>query len=304
MTLTGRTIERKPLRVILTLQDYGTEPASTLKRPLTKAEEKWLADHRVGKLGMTGLTVDGHELIMKNKYPGFANLLSFFWDAYTWDFHSLDQVVITRTVKEQSVFLRGKVFCGLYGRFETWMGFEYEIALRSDGCGWESLTLIPDHDTGFSPGRNGPPENLGLSAIDRFNYGLTRFGTAFTQTIVAPFARVRPKFLPLDYQSGKTIFEGPLEPLGLVGLFDPTNKIYFAFLADPKSDSDMGIVLQVDEKDWRGREAGLSLFKPINSQWTKGSRNEFKRWFTAGIAETPKDAAKRLGTIRDLLEKN
>ena len=180
----------------LSLLGYGNDPASTTDNSkLSEDQVRWLDERRVGQLAIASLQVDDHELVIRDHYPGFIRVFSYGWDGYTYSFHSIDEAVNRREKDGQRVRVSGRSYCALYGRFDSWMKYEYELRLDDDGVGCETLTLIPEQDTDFSPHRNGRPNNYsGIgSSLSGLSFAARVTRPVFATALVAPFADIEPK---------------------------------------------------------------------------------------------------------------
>jgi len=275
------------VQITVVFRGYGGDVRNTAGRDLTDKEKQWLADNNVGKLAISSFAIGGKQIVMQNRYPGFLLGFTYSWDGYTWSYHSLDSADVTRNSELESVLCKGRSFCANYGRFETWMRYEYEIGIRADGLGYEHLILIPEHDTGFSPSRNGPPYGAGggAPAIGGLHLALGRLPSAFSAILLAPFTDVPVQAIALDYASDKVVWEGNCDPSGFVGAYDPANSVYLVLMADPQGKGAPAAVRQSDAEEYPGEEMQIELLRPIVSDWPADSRNEFRRWFAAGAAK-------------------
>lgn len=293
----------RSVQVTVRFVGYGDDVRNSAGRDLTEEEITWLADHGVGRLAISSFTVGGQQLVMQNRYPGFLLAFHYHWDGYEWNYHSLESAEVIRNEEVEAVQCQGRSFCANYGRFETWMRYEYEFGLRADGLGYEALTLIPEHDTGFSPARNGPPyghSGVG-SAINGLQWALGRLPSSFQIALVAPLADLPPQALMLDYASDRVVWEGPIASGGGVGAYDPVGGVYLALLVDPQVGRAAGAIRQFDAQEYPGDEVLLELTPPLTSDWPAGSRNEFKRWFAAGQAGDVEAAKAALQEVRTRL---
>jgi len=294
----GRTVQ-----VTVSFVGYGGDVRDTAGRALTEEETQWLANHGVGRLVISSFTVDGQQLVMPDRYPGFLPAFQYHWDGYGWNYQSLESAEVIRNEEVEAVQCRGRSFCAHYGRFETWMKYEYEIGLRADGLGYEALTLIPEHDTDFSPMRNGPPyghSGMG-SAISSLQLALGRLPSCFKTALVAPLADLPPQAMALDYAADRVVWEGRVDGGGLLGAYNPAGGIYLALLAEPRDRQVAGAIRQFDAEAFPGEEVLLDLMRPLTSDWPAGSRNEFIRWFVAGRAGDVEAAKAALQEARDRL---
>jgi hypothetical protein len=273
------------IQITASLRGYGTDPENSAGRPLTAEEKKYLADHRVGQLGIPSFTVGDRQLVLQNRYPGFLSAVSFNWDGYGWNYHSLDEATPVRDGEKEAVHCRGRVFCAHYGRFETWMRYEYEIALRADGLGCESLTLIPDHDTNFAPNRNGPPyaySGVGC-AVGNVSLALGRLPASFTTALLSPLPDVPAQALALDYDSDRPVWAGRVEPGGYLGACEAAG-VYLALFVPPGAAGYAGQLQQFDAEGYPGDELQIALLPALVADWPTDSRNQFVRWFAVGTA--------------------
>lgn len=286
------------IEITVSLLGHGPDPESSLQRPLADTEKKWFADHRVGRLTITSFMVGDKQLVIQNRYPGHLIAFSYSWDGTWWHYHSLEEVKVTHNALKESVLCKGRSFCADYGRFETWMKYEYEIGVRADGLIHENLTLIPDHDTGFSPHRNGPPygsTSAGCS-VSGLRLALERLPSGFTTALVAPFDKAPARAFDLDYASDKLVWSGRMEGFGCVGAYDSTAGVYFALIAPAGDKSATGSIQQFDAHGYPGDELWINTLRPLVQEWPSGSRNTLKRWIATGKAgdlEAAKQALRR-----------
>ncbi len=289
------------VQVTVGFRGYGDDVRNTAGRELTDKELQWLADNGVGKLVVSSFIVDGKQLVIQDRYPGFWPAFSYIWDGYGWTYQSLEAADVVKTDNWQAVACRGRSFCANYGRFETWMRYEYEIGIRADGVGYERLVLIPEHDTDFSPVRNGPPYGSGaVPSVSGVQLPPGYLPSGFTAALVAPFADIPARPMALDYASDQTIWEGNVEARGLVGAYDPGRDVYLALLAAGQEGM-VGAVQQFDAQGYPGEAMQISLLRPVVKEWAAESRNEFLRWFATGTAGTAEEAIARLEKVRTRL---
>lgn len=287
------------MRVELSLLGYGNDPASTTDNSkLSEDQVRWLDERRVGQLAIASLQVDDHELVIRDHYPGFIRVFSYGWDGYTYSFHSIDEAVNRRARDGQRVRVSGRSYCALYGRFDSWMKYEYELRLDDDGVGCETLTLIPEQDTDFSPHRNGRPNNYsGIgSSLSGLSFAARVTRPVFATALVAPFADIEPKEFAVSDSNRNPIYEGPVDGAGALAGYNPDDQMFFGLLADGR-DSDAAGKL-VREQDGNRNSVHFEIMRPIASAWSAGSRNTFRRWFTAGRARDLEAAIRRIERAR------
>jgi hypothetical protein len=292
-----------PVRITMALCDYGKDPENTAGRPLSAAERQYLTEHGVGRLAVVSFSVRDQELIMPDRYPGFWPVFSFRWDGYQWNYHSLETAVPSQDAARASLTCRGRVVCANYARLETWMAYEYEITLYPDGRGSESLTLIPDHDTGFAPNRKGPPDGYaGLGcAVDSLALALRRLPARFATALLAPLPELSPRPLRADFAADRALWTGTVAATGLVGAWEPGG-VYLALFVPRETADYAGEIRQFDAQGYPGDELELSLLPALLENWPAGSRQRFVRWFAVGSAHDVEGACAALQAARQHIQ--